>query len=171
MYKLTKRLEKRGWKKSEIKKAVSIIKNAKQSKTNSIKLLEKHIYFILLIVVIAANFAISVALIPLLMALKGPLLYFIIIVLGIVFGLLFELVIRGMEHLEKKHHLILVIFIPSIALANVFVISKLSNDLTITLGFKNVHNPTIVALTFAISFVIPYIFYRFMLNIGYYSEK
>ena len=102
MKNLIKRLEKRGWGKREIAKAVRSIKAAKQNKSKESLFLEKRIYLILLAVIIAANFAISVALIPLLIALKGAFLYFILAVMGIVFGLLFELVIRSIEHLEKK---------------------------------------------------------------------
>ena len=129
MENLVNRLEKRGWSKKEIINTINIIRKAKHNKTQENLFLEKRIYWILLAVIIVANFAISVALIPILMTLNGALLYFIIILLGIIFGLLFELVIRSIEHLEKKHHLLLVILIPLIALINVFVISNISNKL------------------------------------------
>src|SRR3989338_10246058 len=109
MENLIKRLEKKGWEKEEIAKAVEIIHNAKQLKTPENKFLEKRVYWILLFVIIAANFAISVALMPVLVALRGMLLYFVIIILGLVFGLLFELVIRSIEHLEKRHHVFLAV--------------------------------------------------------------
>ena len=168
---LIKRLEKRGWNKKEIKKAVGIIKNAKENKPEDTRFLEKHIYWILLIVIIAANFAISISLIPILMALNGMALYLIIIVLGIIFGLLFELVIRGMEHLEKRHHIFLVVLIPLIALINIFVITNVSNNLIKTLNLKNAQISIIVAAVYAVSFVLPYIIYRFILNIEYYAKE
>ena len=171
MENLIKRLEKRGWDKKEISKAVDIIHNEKQLKTQETRFLERRIYWILLAVIIAANFAISVALIPILITLNGALLYFIIIVLGIVFGLLFELVIRGIEHLEKRHHLLLAVFIPSIALANAFFISKTSNDLINTLDLRNLHTPIIVAVVYAASFVLPYIVYRFILKMEFYAKE
>lgn len=171
MHNLIKRLEKRGWNKKEISKAVGIIKNAKQNKSRDIKFLDKRIYWLLLIVIIAANFAISIALIPLLIVLRGIFLYFILIVLGIVFGLLFELVIRSIEHLEKRHHIFLAFLIPVIALVNIFFISKISNDLMITLSLKNLHTPIIIALVYSASFVLPYIVYRFILKIEYYGKE
>ncbi|MBS3100853.1 hypothetical protein J4204_01850 [Candidatus Woesearchaeota archaeon] len=134
MENLVKRLEKKGWRKKEIVRAVGIIRNAKQNKPHDIKFLEERIYWVLLAVIIAANFAISIALIPVLIALNGAFLYLVLMVLGIVFGLLFELVIRSIEHLEKKHHLLLAVLIPLIALANAFVISNVSNDLMSTLS-------------------------------------
>jgi len=171
MQNLTKRLEKRGWNKREIKKAIRIIQTAKQNKNIEAKSFEKHIYWILLGVIIAANFAVSISLIPILIALNGMFLYFIIIILGIVFGLIFELVIRSIEHLEKKHHIMLVILIPLIAFANIFVISKISNGLTTTLNLPNLHNPVFVSLIYPSSFVLPYIVYRFILKIEYYAKE
>ncbi len=171
MQNLTKRLEKRGWNKKEILKAVSIIKKAKQEKSAETTFLEKRIYWVLLVVLAAANFAVSVALIPLLISLKGIFLYFILIVMGVVFGVLFELVIRSIEHLEKKHHVILAVLIPLIALANAFAISRISNGLAKTLDLANLHNPAIIALVYAVSFVMPYIVCRFVLEKGYYANK
>ncbi len=170
MHRLAKRLEKRGWEKEEIAKALGIINNAKKTKTSENLFLEKRMYWILLAIIVTANFAISIALIPILMALKGAFLYFVIVVLGIVFGLLFELVIRSIEHLKDKHHLILAVAIPAVALINLFVISKISNRFESAFGIKNVHNPLIVALVYSFSFILPYIVYRHILKIEYYSE-
>ena len=171
MENLVNRLEKKGWKNKEIINTVNIIRKAKHNKTQENLFLEKRIYWILLVIIIAANFAVSVALIPILMALKGIFLYFVIITLGIVFGLLFELVIRSIEHLEKQHHQLLAVLIPLIALVNAFVISKISNNLTSTLGFANVHNEIAVAVVYAASFVLPYIIYRFVFKIEYYAKE
>ena len=171
MQNLIKRLEKRGWAGKEIEKAVGIIKNAKQNKTKESIFLEKRIYWVLLAIVVTANFAVSISIIPLLMALNGPVLYLILFILGIVFGLLFELVIRSIEHLEKKHHIILAVLIPLTALINIFFISRLSNNLIRKLGLKNFNEPVAIALVYAVSFVLPYIFYRFVLKIEYYAKE
>jgi len=171
MENLVKRLGKRGWGQKEINKAVDVIKNAKQNKTKDNIFLEKRIYWILLAVIIVGNFAIAISLIPLLMALKGAFLYIIVITLGIVFGLIFELVIRSIEHLEAKHHFILAFLIPLIALVNVFIITRISNNLASTLSLGNFNSPMIVSIVYAASFVLPYILYRFVLKMGYYAKE
>jgi len=171
MHNLIKRLEKKGWEKEEISKAVGIIEGVKRNKSRNLIFLEKHIYWILLVVIVTANFAISIALMPLLIALSGAFLYFTIFFIGIVFGLLFELVIRSVEHLEKRHHLILSVFIPLTALVNIFVISGISNNLAIELSLTNIHIPIVVGLVYAASFVLPYIIYRFVLKIEYYAKE
>ena len=169
MHNLVKRLEKRGWDQKDISKAVGIIQNAKQNKTKENLFLEKRVYWIMLVLIITANFAIAVALMPILVALRGFALYFILIILGIVFGLLFELVIRGMEHLEQRHHLALAIIIPGAAISNMFLITGISNKLSPAFGTRNFHEPALVGLIYAASFVLPYIIYRFVLKRGYYS--
>ena len=171
MQNLIDRLEKRGWASKEIEKAVNIIENAKQDKTKENSFLEKRVYWILLAVIIAGNFAISVALIPLLMALKGTFLYLVLSVLGIIFGLLFELAIRSVEHLERKHHLFLAVLIPLIALANIFIVSNVSNNLMLELNLKNIHDSASIGFVYAASFVLPYIIYRFILKIEYYAKE
>ena len=171
MRNLIQRLEKKGWDKRDIKKAVGIIQDVKRNKPEYPRFLDKRIYWILLAVIIAANYAISVALIPVLMAFSGMPLYLIIIILGISFGLLFELVIRSIEHLEKRHHLILAVLIPLTALITIFVISGISNDLSEKLNFTNIHNPFLIAVIYAASFVLPYIIYRFILKIEYYAKE
>ena len=171
MENLRKRLEKRGWKKHEIEKAIGIITKAKQNKTEENLFLGKRIFWILLIVVAVANFAVSIALVPLLMTLKGAGLYFVMVVLGIIFGLAFELAIRTIEHLEYRHHLFLAIFIPLVALINAFIIARLSNDLAARLSLQNSHSPLLIGLVYAASFVMPYLFYRFVLKIEYYAKE
>ena len=171
MKNLIKRLEKIGWNKRDIKKAVGIIKNAKQNKPEDIRFLDRRIYWTLLIIIAVANFAISIALIPILVWLGGVQLYLIIIILGIVFGLLFELVIRSIEHLEKRHHILLVFLIPLIALANLFVITNISNNVMAKLSLINIHNSFAVSIIYASSFVLPYIIYRFVLKIEYYAKE
>src|SRR3989338_955510 len=171
MRNLTNRLEKRGLSAKEIEKAVGIIDTAKKVKTSESRFLEKRIYFVLLLLIVAANFIVSVALIPILIVLKGAYLYFIITVLGITFGLLFELVIRSIEHLERRHHLVLAFFIPIAALINAVAISQMSNKFESVFGINNFHEPLFVGLVYAVSFVLPYIVYRFVLKIEYYVKE
>ena len=170
MQNLINRLEKIGWNNKDISRAVGIIQDAKQNKTKENLFLEKRIYWILLLVIIVANFAISIALIPLLIALKGIILYFFIVVLGISFGLLFELAIRSIEYFQRKHHILLAFLIPLIALTNAFIISGISNEVLHKFGLSNFHAPLVIGFVYAVSFVLPFIIYRFIMKIEYYTK-
>ena len=154
---LIARLNRIGWENNEINKAIEIIQNAKAKKHPSIKLLDSSVYWILIAVIFIVNFGVSVAIVPLMMILNNPFIYFILIVLGFSFGLFFEQIIRSIEHLQKKHYVILVIVIPFAAIINLFVISGLRG------GFY------LVGIVYSFAFVLPYLFYKLVLKKGYYS--
>ena len=171
MHNLIRRLKKKGWSEKDIKKAVEIAQNARLNRLNKLSFLEKRIYWILLLVIIAVNFAISVALIPLLIALKGIFLYAVVIILGLFFGLILELVIRSIEHLEKKHHVFLAFIIPLIALINLFIITGIANNFSNILNIRNIQNPITITLIYTVSFTTPYLFHRFFLKTEYYIKE
>ena len=154
-------LIKKGWSKKDINKTVKIIEKAKKNKHPKIKLLDKYIYWICLVFVIGANCIIAVALIPELVTLKGLILYLVIITLGISFGLLFELLIRTIEHLKTEHHLFLGIIIPILALINFIIVAK---NTKILIGIENPQNPITIGAIYAIAFMLPYIFYQIFLK-------
>ena len=137
---------------------------AKKSKHPKIKMLDKAVYWLSLVTAIIGNFIISIALIPFILALTGIQLYMIIITLGLAFGLLFELVVRGIENLEAKHHLFLGIIIPVITVINFIIISK---NIKTFIGLENPQDPVIVGSVYAIAFILPYISYQIFLKNKY----
>lgn len=169
MEKLKKRLREKGWTSKDINKTIKIVKEAKEKKHPAIKVLDKAIYWIALIIAIIGNLIISISLIPFLMALKSVQLFSVIIVLGFSFGLLFELLIRSIEHLESKHHIFLSILIPLVAVINVFIITLVSNNIEKIFKIDNPQNPYIVGIVYAISFILPFIFYKLVMKKDYYS--
>lgn len=169
MERLKKRLEEKGWSKQDINKTIKIVEEAKEKKHPAIKLLDRSVYWIALILAIIGNFIISVALIPFLMALKSIQLFSVIVVLGFSFGLLFELLIRSIEHLEAKHHIFLSILIPVVAIINVFIITLVSNNIEKIFKIDNPQNPYIVGIVYAIAFILPFVFYKLVMKKGYYS--
>ena len=150
-------LKEKGWSNKDIKKTVKIIQNAKENKNPKIKVLDKLVYWISLIFILIGNFIITIALIPELIALKGPLLYIVIATLGISFGLLFELLIRTIENLNIKHHLFLGITIPILGIIN-FII--LSNNMEKLVGISSNTNPIIIGALYTITFMLPYLIYQ-----------
>jgi|SRR3989338_1613832 len=171
MRKLVRKLEKKGWNKKDISKTVGIIKKAKLGKTAGNLFLQKRVYWTLLLVVVVVNFALSAAIVPLLVALSGVFLYFVIMVAGLAFGLLLELAIRSIEHLEKKHHLALAFFIPLVAAISAFIMSNLSNNVAESLKLDNINSPYMIAATYAFALILPYAICRYVLKKGYYSAE
>jgi len=170
MDKLKKRLNEKGWSKQDIDKTIKIVKEAKEKKHPTIKLLDKTVYWFSLILAIIGNFVISVALIPSLMVLKSIQLYLVVIVLGISFGLLIELLIRSMEHLEAKHHIFFGVLTPVLAIINFFIITLKANSLEQIFKIDNPQNPYIVGIIYAVAFILPFLFYKVFLKKDYYSD-
>lgn len=151
------------WDKQEIEKAVRILKEAENKKTGWIKALDKSVYWVFLIVAILGNIAVSVMLIPILLVLRSFMLYFVIAVLGASFGFFFDLLIRDMEHLEKRHHVIAGFFVPMIAVVNMAIVTVITNRLEITLKLNNdQHSLLLVGFVYATAFILPYLYYNFV---------
>jgi hypothetical protein len=147
-------LKEKGWSENEIIKAESILEKEKEHDVHFSKI----VFWSALIVIIFANLIVSLILIPFLIVLRETILYAIIIILAGTIGFLYNFLITDIGHLEKKHHLAAGIIIPIIALANILVMVLVSNRFITEIEINNPpHNPWIVAIVFAISFVIPYI--------------
>lgn len=162
-YRIRNKLKEKGWNQKDINEAISIIEHARENKHPKIKILDKSVYWISLIVIIAANFIISLSLLPILLALNSIWLYLILAIIGFSFGLLFELLIRTMEHLEPRHHVFFAIIIPVIAVINIIFMVSFSNGLEAILGIQNLHNPIFTGIAYSAFFMLPYIAYRFLL--------
>ena len=162
MHDIKKRLVEKGWSKKDINKTLKILEKAK--KHPKIKILDKSVYWISLIVAIIGNIIISISLIPFLLALRNFQLYLVIITMGIAFGLLFELLIRTIENLETKHHLFLSIIIPIIAVINIVVIVIFSNRLEEAINIQNPQNPGLIGVIYAVAFMLPYSIYQLFLK-------
>ena len=154
-------LVEKGWKKSDINKTLKIIERAKKNKHPQIKVLDKFVYWFSLLIAIIGNLFITISLIPVLIVLKGPQLYLVIITLGFAFGLLFELLIRSIDNLETSHHLFLGIIIPIIAVINFIIVL---NNMKELIGIQNFQDPIIIGSIYAIAFISPYIFYQLFLK-------
>ena len=157
-------LRKKGWTKREIDKTLKIIREAKKNKHPAIKFLDKTIYWISLIVAIIGNFIIAVVLIPFLLTLNSFQLYLIIVTIGMAFGLLFELLIRSITHLKTGHHLFFGFLMPVVAVVNIFIITNIADYFEKVFLIKNVHNPLVVAIVYAVAFILPYAIYHLFLK-------
>ncbi len=156
-------LLKKGFSKKEAKKTVDIIQIAKEKKSSKIKFLDSIIYWILLFVAIIGNMVISVVLIPFLLTFKKIPLYFIIVILAAMFGFLFDQLIRDIEHLERRHHIVAWAFIPALAVIDTYYMTSFTNHLTETLKLSLIiHSPVLISITYVFAFTLPYMIHSIM---------
>jgi|ETNmetMinimDraft_2_1059921.scaffolds.fasta_scaffold96445_1 hypothetical protein len=167
---LKKRLKEKGWPSKDINKTVKIVEEAKKKKHAVFGIFDVTVFWTALIVTILGNLIISIALVPSLIALSSVPLFLVIIVLGLKFGFLFEILIRSIGHLEAKHHIFLGILIPIIAVINFFNITIISNNLGKIFRIDNPHNPYLIGIVYTISFILPYAIYKWILKKDYYSD-
>lgn len=117
------------------------------------------LFWIFLFMTILSNLIISVVLVPILLVMSELFLYANILFIGLTFGFLLNSILQSIEKLDKKHHLIAGVLIPTIALINIFIFTRLSNQLIEILELKTpIHNPLIIALLYVLAFTLPYLF-------------
>jgi hypothetical protein len=150
-----KDLKKKGWNDSEIKKAEEILEKTHQHDL----FYSKMVFWSALVVIIFANLIVSLVLIPFLIVLNQWLLYALIVLLAGTVGFLYNFLITDIKHLERKHHVWAGIIVPILALANMIVMVLVSNKFIADVNVNNAfHNPYIIAVVFAVSFILPYLF-------------
>lgn len=155
MPKLDKKLRANGWPEHEIKRVHSVI--SKESNREFGVGLNRILFMTILIVITLCMVGVAIFLIPFLIVISNYYLYFIVVALGIVFGLLFNFIIQDIEHLEPKHHIFAGIFIPLIGIfamtISVYVANRADEILRVSLR----HNPWIVSAIFVLVFMIPFL--------------
>ncbi|PLW80621.1 hypothetical protein C0585_01735 [Candidatus Woesearchaeota archaeon] len=153
---LHKKLKDKGWTEEEIEHALE--KMLKSKKSPLILLLDKVAYWVALFILIFGNFLISVFLIPFLVITKGFVLYFILFVFAFIFGLLYDLLIRDIDKLDMDHKIMAGIFIPALALINIYIIVGVSNHVIEIFDQGSYNNPLSISFVYVVSFIIPYIY-------------
>ena len=165
---LSDRLKAKGWEAKEIRRVKRVFKKAQENKSKRVKVLGEFIYWFVLLIAIFGNLVVSIALVPFLLELNNVLLYAVIVLLALVFGALFDLLIRDIEALEGKHIIVAGIFIPLLAVMNIFYVTKFVNFVSDKWSLGVNHNPWIIAVLYVGAFVLPHVLsYVFVKDVGY----
>ncbi|MBC8495725.1 hypothetical protein H8D36_06230 [archaeon] len=155
------RLAAKGWSKEEINKTMFILDKAEKKKKPHIKVLDRIVYWIALVLVIFGNFAFSTFLIPLLVTIKGFSLYIVILLLAAAFGVVMSVLVKDLENLQKTHHLLLLLIVPIVGLINFFVVVNMTNNNPLASALNTHHNPILTGVVYLIGFLIPYTYLVF----------
>ncbi|MBW3011597.1 hypothetical protein KY311_00265 [Candidatus Woesearchaeota archaeon] len=155
---LSESLLDKGWKKEEVEEAMSTLYSKEPQKEITHKSMSRILYWSTLIVAIIGNFIVSLVLVPFLLVLSSLTLYFIIFVIGVSFGSLFNLLIRDIEYIDPSHHVIAGVFLPAIAIVTIIAVVNFANQFNVVLHVSPFHqNPIIVSTTYVIAFLLPYV--------------
>ncbi len=157
MEELRDRLKKKGWTDAEIDKTLKIFEKAEQKKRPALILLDKLVYWMGLLLAIVGNFIISIVLIPILITMPALLLYITLVILAVTFGLLFSLILGDIGSLNRQRFIIANIFIPMMAVINIFVVVNIANYISQRFNLELVHNPYLVSILYVLAFSSPHI--------------
>lgn len=165
---LRDRLLQKGWPSEEVDYTLSVFNSGEEGKSRIMKILENIVYWVAIIIAILGNMIIAVVLIPFFLVLPAFFLYFIVIILGLGFGLLYEILIRDIERVTGREMIIESIFIPSLALISVSFMTYFGNVLARAWSLTTIHNPFLVGFLYALVFISPWIFTNYILKKGKY---
>lgn len=159
---LRQRLLEKGWSEEEIAHTHNLIhSDSQQEKHASFKQASHPIlYWTGLIVAIVGNLLLSVTFIPFLMILDSIQLYIILGMVGAVFGAMFNVIIKDIEHINQKHHIVAGVFIPAIALVTVYVMANVANKFNVLINNPNQHNAVVFSIIYLVCFSAPYMYYK-----------
>ena len=149
-------LKLRGWTEPEIKHAMKILEKAEQKKHPLLYFLDEFVYWSALFLAMVASFVIALYIVPLSIAVKSSVLYFIVIILGVSFGFLFVSIVRNLENLTTRHYATFIFVIPVVGLIMFWFVIQGANNIGRALSFFQ-HNPVALGATYVISFLAPYI--------------
>lgn len=149
-------LKKRGWSDAEIAHTTKIVDRIARHKHPHHDLLGETVFWTILFLAIATMIAVTYWIVPLFIALANNTFYPLLLIIGLAFGLLYNAVIKDMEHLKVHHHVLLIAAIPITTIISfTLILSRVNNLYT-------AHNTIIAGAVFAISFLAPYLLQQFI---------
>ena len=118
-------------------------------------------YYLTLILAVLTLASISIALFPFLLAINSFPLYILTVFFGIMFGLIFELLLLNNKELKKSHHLTAGSIIFTIAFILFMAMSFYANKIITDFPIRNIpHNNFLISIVYALSFISPYLLNR-----------
>ncbi len=118
--------------------------------------MQRFVSWTALALLIFINFLGALLLVPFLLFFEGIPQYVLIVLFGIGFGLLFNLMIHSIEHLGNKHHIIAGIIIPCCAVLDLIILFGILHQAVQKLQLTVTYNYALIVLVFICAFLFPY---------------
>ena len=155
---LNQRLMEKGWSEEEANRTHKLFYDHPnpQKHVHYVKKSSVLFYWMMLLDLAICNFIVSFGLVPFLMVLKPGYVELIVVVLGVFMGLFFNMLIWDIEHIERKHHYMAMIFIPVTAIINMVIMVVLANKFAVLLKAPGHANAFVISLFYVLAFSAPY---------------
>ena len=161
---LRERLLAKGWPPEEVDYTLDVLKSKEEKKSRSVEILESIVYWLAIIIAIIGNMIVAIVLIPFFLVLHAFYLYFIVILLGVGFGFLYDILITDLEKVVKREMILESIFIPALALISVGFMTYFANILANAWSLTITHPPLLVGLVYALAFVGPWFVKNYIMD-------
>ena len=81
--------------------------------------------------------------------------------LSAAFGVIFSIVIKDMEDLQRHHHFIMFFIVSVVAIINFLIVVNKTNNNPLADALQTHHNPLIIGMVYLTGFLIPYVYLVF----------
>jgi len=150
---LVEQMRKKGWSEDELRYAHTVM--GKTPKTNSHRFIDSVLPWIIFSLFVIGNIVTVLLVAPTLVLFPNPGIYALLLLLGVLFGLLFKIILSDIDHLfTGHHHFFTYILIPYIALIGGFLIFSFVDAQYSNLFFVD-RDPLVFGIVYAIAFIIP----------------
>lgn len=154
-------LKNKGWNHEEIQRAMTIIRYGKSNQKNLFFQNKTIIYWVTLFVLTIFNIILSLMLVPFFIFFQHSFVYVFIVIFACGFGYVFNFLLKDIEFSDPRHHIIAGLFIPAIAIINIYIVINLTNYFIQLSKINQLsYNPYITSFIYVISFMIPYVYTR-----------
>jgi hypothetical protein len=121
------------------------------------KKLDPLIYWTTLLILVIANIAASIALMPLLLFSSSFNFYLMIALVAIFFGYIFNMLITRIENVDPHHHLFAAFFIPAFAVINMVIMSNSTAGIARIIGLQSEKDPLVTSSFYLLFFIFPHV--------------
>jgi len=149
----------KGWSVKEIEHASKIIARAEDKKHKTIRLIDNSVYWALLVIIVVASIVCSIFLTPFLFAVKN---YFVLImtsIVGLIFGVMFSIIIVDIEKIDTRHNKNLLSTFVLCGMINFCLIILFANSFMINTRLTMSYNIFLIAGIYLFSYLVPHITY------------
>jgi hypothetical protein len=153
---MRKRLESKLWKESEINRAQRILSRAGRHRHRDIRIIEEGMAWFTAALGVLASIAVSILIIPVLVAGNNYHAAFISLLFGVLVGLLLAYISVRMHWMHKKHNMIIALTVAASGLISLYFAASLANKFNTTTGSLLVHDPLILAFLYFLGYLTPY---------------
>lgn len=152
----------KGWEQHHIDHTLHILYKAQKNKHPYLKLLDEALVWGILLIVLFANIVLSIALIPVVIAMPSTVSLLVTFFFGLCFGALVDLVARDIDALTHHHFIAVGIFLPIVSVISILITSKTAQIIAQVIKPIDSFNPLLLSLVYIVSFTSPHFTYRML---------